>query len=298
MTKNRNENADLKKKSALESIEDKALREAVIKELQRKEKNRKIITRLCMLLAALCLGYFGIYTYMQYRTQNSSSEWAKLKEQSVDNAGTTKDSEVIVHKTGEIEVPDILSEYQTLWNKNKSLIGWVKIADTNIDYPVMQTENNEYYLNHNFNQEYDKNGCIFMDAGCDVVDRSTNLILYGHHMKSGAMFGQLEKYASEDFYKEHPTFQFDTIYEKAVYQVAYVFRSRVYSEDEIVFKYYQFIDANSETEFNSYMDEMANMSLFDTGITPVYGDELVTLSTCDRSQIDEGRFVVVGVKVN
>lgn len=194
-------------------------------------------------------------------------------------------------------MPDILPEYEALYQKNKRLIGWVKVEDTKIDYPVMQTTDNEYYLTHDFGQKYDKNGCIFMDKDCNAAERSTNLIVYGHHMKSGAMFGELDKYSNPSFYMEHPSFQFDTIYEKGTYLVAYVFQAKVQAEDEIAFKYYQFIDANSEAEFNSNMQEMANMSLYNTGVTPVYGDKLVTLSTCDRSQGAEGRFVVVGVKV-
>ena len=76
----------------------------------------------------------------------------------------------------------------------------------------------------------------------------------------------------------------------------YVFRSRVYREDEIVFKYYQFIDANGEQEFNSYMKEMAAMSFYDTGVTAEYGDQLLTLSTCDYQETN-GRFVVVAKKI-
>ena len=104
------------------------------------------------------------------------------------------------------------------------------------------------------------------------------------------------KYAKESYYKEHSVIQFDTIYEKSVYQVMYVFRTKVLKENEIAFKYYQFIDAYSGEEFNSYMKEMAGMSLYDTGITAEYGDELLTLSTCDHSQTD-GRFVVVAKRV-
>ncbi len=136
-----------------------------------------------------------------------------------------------------------------------------------------------------------------MDAGCDVIDRSTNLILYGHHMKSGKMFGTLDNYRNESFYKDHKEFTFDTIYEHGVYAVAYVFRSQIYTEDEITFKYYQFINANSELEFNSNMQAMAEMSLYTTGITPKWGDQLVTLSTCDQATSSEARFVVVGVKI-
>ena len=86
------------------------------------------------------------------------------------------------------------------------------------------------------------------------------------------------------------------IYEKGLYQIMYVFRSRVYSEEEIVFKYYQFIDAYSEQEFDSNMQEMAAMSLYDTGVTAQYGDRLLTLSTCDYQE-KNGRFVVVAKKV-
>ena len=147
-----------------------------------------------------------------------------------------------------------------------------------------------------FNQEKDNNGSIFMDAACVAYPRSQNLILYGHHMRSGKMFGDLEKYAKESYYKEHSIIHFDTIYEKSVYQVMYVFRTRVLKENEIAFKYYQFIDAGSVEEFNSNMKEMARMSLYDTGVTAGYGDELLTLSTCDNSQTD-GRFVVVAKRI-
>ena len=141
-----------------------------------------------------------------------------------------------------------------------------------------------------------KNGSLFLDCDCSIYPRSTNLIIYGHHMKSGQMFGQLQKYAKESYAQKHSVIQFDSIYEKATYQVMYVFRSQVYNEDDLVFKYYQFINANSEEEFDSYMEEMEEMSLFDTGVTASYGDSLLTLSTCDHSQTD-GRFVVVAKRI-
>ena len=200
-----------------------------------------------------------------------------------------------IHKTA-VHLPDVLDEYKTLYEKNKKLIGWLKIDDTIIDYPVMQTGDNSYYLEHNFNQEYDKNGSLFLDYNCSIYPRSTNLIIYGHHMKSGQMFGQLQKYAKQSYGEKHSIITFDSIYEKATYQVMYVFRSQVYNEDDLVFKYYQFIDANSKKEFDSYMNEMAKMSLYDTGVTASYGDSLLTLSTCDNSQTD-GRFVVVAKRI-
>ena len=159
-----------------------------------------------------------------------------------------------------------------------------------------KTNNNEDYLEHNMNQEKDRNGALFLDKDCDVLKRSTNLIIYGHHMKSGRMFGNLDDYESQKYYKKHPIIQFDTIYEKGTYEIMYVFRSRVYSEGEVVFKYYQFIDCYSEQEFNSNMQEMEALSLYDTGVKAEYGDQLLTLSTCD-STVDDGRFVVVAKKI-
>lgn len=273
-----------------------ALEEEARKELRKQERRRKQIIYLCSAIGMICLCYFGMYYYYDYKTGSSYEQLNDLKEKTVIYA--EEDNEVKIHYTSDepAEKKEVLEEYKNLLNKNKKLIGWVKIADTNIDYPVMQTTDNEYYLDHNLNQEYDKNGSIFMDKDCDVLKPSTNLILYGHHMKSGRMFGDLDEYSKQKYCEEHPYIQFDTIYEKGIYQVMYVFRSRVYSEEEVNFKYYQFIDALSEQEFDSYMQEMAAMSLYDTGVTASYGDQLLTLSTCDYQEKD-GRFVVVAKKV-
>lgn len=267
----------------------------VREELKKQEKRRKVIIVLCSLGAVICLGYVGVYSWFNQRTNNSYQELSELKEKP-SGALVITDARPQYTLDEKQEEKEVLEEYKNLLNKNKKLIGWIKIDDTNIDYPVMQTSDNEYYLDHNLNQEYDKNGSIFMDKDCDVLKPSTNFIVYGHHMRSGQMFGNLDDYEKESYYKDHPYIQFDTIYEKGLYQVMYVFRSRVYREDEIVFKYYQFIDANGEQEFSSYMKEMAEMSLYDTGVTAEYGDRLLTLSTCDYQETN-GRFVVVAKRI-
>lgn len=284
-----------KEKISLDDF-DEEMRTEIAAQLKLRDKRRRLMILLCSFGAVLCFGYFVYYYYLSERTSADYAQLASLKNSEVLVNEAKEEKLVVRGKIEEIELPDVLDEYKTLYNKNKKLIGWLKIDDTIIDYPVMQTSNNEYYLDHNFNQEKDNNGSIFMDAECEAYPRSQNLILYGHHMKSGKMFGDLEKYAKESYYKEHSVIQFDTIYEKSVYQVMYVFRTKVLKENEIAFKYYQFIDAGSGEEFNSYMNEMAQMSLYDTGVTAQYGDELLTLSTCDHSQTD-GRFVVVAKRI-
>lgn len=278
--------------------EEERLNVIALEELKKQEKRRRVLLALCSVVAVGCLGYFSLYSYFDYKTRSSYEQLSELKEKPVigQQAGAESSWPVHVNLDEEQEPREVLEEYKNLLNKNKKLIGWLKIDDTNIDYPVMQTSDNEYYQDHNLNQEYDKNGSIFMDKDCDVLKPSTNYILYGHHMKSGQMFGKLDLYSSEKYGSEHQYIQFDTIYEKGLYQVMYVFRSRVYSEEEIVFKYYQFIDALSEQEFDSYMQEMSAMSLYDTGVTAQYGDQLLTLSTCDYQE-KNGRFVVVAKKV-
>lgn len=285
------------KKAAYEA----KVQEYVQQELKRRERRRRILIGICAVLGVACLLYVGFYGYEDYRTRKNYEEMAALKEsaQSTPDFGTEEEPEgpTINYTNEDKDAPEVLDEYKKLYNSHKKLIGWLKIDDTNIDYPVMQTNNNEYYLDHNINQEKDRNGALFLDKDCDVINRSTNLIIYGHHMKSGRMFGNLDDYKSERYYKKHPTIQFDTIYEKGTYEIMYVFRSKVYNEGEVVFKYYQFIDCYSEQEFESNMKEMAALSLYDTGVTAEYGDKLLTLSTCDSS-VDDGRFVVVAKKVD
>ena len=286
-----------KEKLSFEDYDDE-LKAAVKKELKKQENRRKLLILAFSFIALGCFLYFGVYYYQNYRNSSDMEHLADIKEQNktpglafLTDVDKENDGE-----NGEEEAPEVLDDYKTLLNMNKDLIGWLKIADINIDYPVMQTNDNTYYLDHNFDNKYDKNGCLFLDYQCDVINRNTNLIIYGHNMQSGKMFGSLSKYSDEAYYKEHPKFEFDTIYEKGAYEIVYVFRSKIYNEDAVVFKYYQFLDVQSEKEFNSNMAEMAKISLYDTGITPQYGDELLTLSTCDYQE-NNGRFVIVARKI-
>ncbi len=283
-----------KNRARLEDF-DKEMQAQIMAVLKKREQKRKMLIAGCLFMCIISFGYLGAYYQVSAKSAREFEELSALKEAGKQSSNT---KEVRIHYTDDsVETPDILPEYSLIHQKNQRLIGWVKIADTIIDYPVMQTVNNEYYLDHNFNQEKDRNGCIFMDYQCDVVKGCDNIILYGHHMKSGKMFGTLNRYSKESYYEEHPTIQFDTIYEKGTYQVMYVFRSKVYSEEEVTFKYYQFINAVSEKEFNSAMIEMAELSLYDTGVTAEYGDQLLTLSTCDYQE-KKGRFVVVAKTIS
>lgn len=282
-------NAKGKKRKELSDYDDDMQRE-IIKALKRDQLKR----RLLLVVLALCiLGSVGYLVFYFALYEKNDMEYTELAELKQEDAGGT----VVINYEEAKDKPPVLKKYETLYQKNRRLVGWIKIDGCGIDYPVMQTSNNDYYLDHNYNQDYDKNGSIFMDKDCTPAFPNDNMILYGHHMKSGKMFGNLNYYAKKDFWEKNPNFTFDTIYETGTYAVMYVFRSKIYAQDEIVFKYYQFIDASSEDEFYSNMDAMAEMALYDTGVTAVYGDKLITLSTCDNAESGEGRFVVVAKKI-
>jgi len=257
---------------------------------KKKMDARRIAMIICALVAIGSLSYFAIYNYQLTHNTSMSEELLTAKD---NNFVLIPRAKVNLNNT---DTPDVLEEYASVYELNKSLVGWIRIDDTKVDYPVMQTKNNDYYLNHNFDQEKDNNGSIFIDKDCSIWPRSQNLIIYGHNMKSGKMFGSLKNYKNLDYYKKHPYIQFDSLYEKGKYEVMYVFSEVVHDEVEVAFKYYQFINANSETEYNSYMKDMAEMSLYDTGVQSRYGDALITLSTCDYTENAE-RFVIVAKKV-
>ena len=287
-TKLKTKKPKVEKARALDDY-DPDMKHEILRELKKAQRRRSILLSVLGLCVVFSVGYL-IYYYSYY--EKNDIEYSELSTLVKEDSGGT----VEINYTEKQDKPPILKKYETLYNKNRKLIGWLKIEGCDIDYPVMQTSNNEYYLDHNYNQEYDKNGSLFLDKDCDAAFPNDNMIIYGHHMKSGKMFGNLNYYSKESFWEDNKEFTFDTIYETGTYAVMYVFRSKIYSEEEIVFKYYQFIDATSENEFNSNMEEMANMSLYDTGVTARYGDRLITLSTCDSSE-EDGRFVVVAKKI-
>lgn len=190
--------------------------------------------------------------------------------------------------------PKILSKYKALREANEDLAGWLSIEGMNIDYPVMQKEDDEYYLNHDFHGEDSKYGCLYVRERADLAG-GTNFVIYGHNMKDGSMFGDLDLYADESFYKEHSTLSFDTLYEERTYEIIAAFYSRVYNVDDDVFKYYQFYEADTQEDFEDFYTNIKELSLYDTGVEAAFGDTFLTLSTC-AYHVEDGRFVVVARK--
>jgi len=193
--------------------------------------------------------------------------------------------------------PSMLPNLAPLYAQNPDLAGWLSIEGTEIDYPVMfRPEDEGYYLSHNFDGEKDKSGALLIQAGCDPFTLGGNIIIHGHNMKSGKMFGDLDEYKKEAYWKEHPVIRFDTLYERGEYEIVAVFLSKVYRKNEDVFKYYQFFGANTQAEFDEFYSNIKALALYDTGVSADYGDSFITLSTC-AYHVENGRLVVVARKV-
>jgi sortase B len=233
----------------------------------------------------------GCYIYDFYSVRNQ----VKVLEQLMEST----DSELISVPTSMLEEQAetfILPEFKDITKQNDDFIGWLKIENTPISYPVMYTpEDADFYLDHDFDKQNNKNGMPFLDYRCSIEEPTTNWIIYGHNMKNGSMFHSLLNYKDEAYYKEHPVIQFNTLNEKSEYEITSVFMSKVYQKEEDVFKYYEFIKADTQTEFNQFIDNINSLSLYNTDVETTFGDQLITLSTCDYTQ-ENGRMVIVARK--
>lgn len=188
--------------------------------------------------------------------------------------------------------------YEELFARNEDMAAWLVVDGTVIDYPVMQTmEDEAYYLKRDFDGNEDEAGCLILDTDSDLYGSgTTNLIIHGHNMKAGTMFGSLDEYRNEDFYSEHKYMELYTETERRCYEVMAVFYSQVYYTTDQVFKYYQFFQAQDEEGFQDFYENVKKMSLYDTGVTAELGDCFLTLSTCTY-HVEDGRFVVVSKEI-
>lgn len=186
---------------------------------------------------------------------------------------------------------------RNLYLENADMVGWIQIEGTSIDYPVMQTPTDPtYYLKHDFEKNYTDYGCPFMQADCDVLRPSDNLIIYGHNMKDGSMFADLSKYSSKDFWQAHKTVWFDTVAGSCAYEIFAVIHTTVQADAAAAFPFYRFVDAAAPEDFAAYVSACKARALYDTGISAQYGDKLLTLSTCDNIT-DNGRWLVIGKRI-
>lgn len=301
-------------------VEEKKAQEDRKKKNSKRAKKYRLAGVLCVLAAIGCFGYFA---YADYLEEQSALEMKRLQEMQNMTGSYIQEEDFLEQPENDKQIaeaqtpddhasaetdetneqkkkPDILPEYQKIHAENEDLVGWLQIDGTVINYPVMQSDSeadSQFYLTHSFAKKKDKNGSLFMDYRNDYVERDTNIIIYGHNMKSGAMFGTLKKYLEQDYLEKHAKIRFDTIYERGTYEVIGAFLSEVSYQDEYTFRYYNFLNARNESEFEAFCVNVMQLSALKKGILDAkYGDQLLTLSTCS-SYTDEGRMFIIAKRI-
>ena len=192
---------------------------------------------------------------------------------------------------------EILPELTDLYAENPDLVGILEVVGTDINYPVVQTISDpEYYLRRDFYGKESTSGTLFVDYRCDIVNPTTNTIIYGHNMRSGTMFGGLKRYLKQDYYQSHKSIIFKTLYEEQEYEIVGVGLSAVGYDDDENYKYYDFINAVTGSELQEFLNNIQSLSVYDETIDISATDKILTLSTCN-SYTEDGRMFVVAKRV-
>lgn len=296
-------------------MESNGEKEQIIKQRIRR------IQRFLTVFVILCLGYLALY---QWDSRRQAKEAARLQEIAGAFAEPSSESAVIptaettgsvsvVQKSGEnnssvSSVGDnekseneesesggesALSGYENLLKINPQVLGWIAIPGTQLSFPLLQGEDNDYYLHHDIYGRESRYGAIFADYKANLYGGESNIIIYGHHMRNGSMFGSLEEYDSRSYYEEHPSFFLFLPEEEREYEIIAVLKNDIYSREKEPFQYYDYERIETKEMFDKYCQGIKSHSLYDTGLAAEYGDELVTLCTCSYSGKDE-RLLIVG----
>lgn len=197
------------------------------------------------------------------------------------------------------DYPDVLFpsniqlKYAKLYGENQDFVGYLSADGVNLNLPVVQTDNDEVYLNKNFYGAKTKYGCPFVTHLNNVVNLDLNTVIFGHHMNNGTIFGALDKYKSISGFKAAPVITFNTLYKDYKWKViaAFITNDNIKDDNGYVFQYY-FTSLSSQQNFSAYLNELAQRSLYDTGVDVLPTDKLLTLSTCSH-EFEDARFVVV-----
>lgn len=253
-----------------------------------------------LLVIAFAVSAFMVGKYV-IEGKKSEDRFDELAQQAsaaaTTEAAETKETEEETKpaETTEPTEPKMIAGYEEIYNQNHDMVGWLKLEGTKLNYPVMQTPDDpNYYLYRDFDKKDSTRGSIYAWGDADVNEPSDNITIFGHNMADGSMFNCLAAYTSKVAWENNPIIMFDTLNEYHTYKIFAVFKTSANLGQG--FSYHKFVDAENEQQFNEFVAECKRLSFYDTGITPIYGDKLICLSTCEYT-LDNGRLVVCAVRI-
>lgn len=246
---------------------------------------------LCTILILLFTGGIVagvIQLYRQYREYSEGKDsytdlgsYVELPEEPEDPSPAPAEES----GSGGREWPSV--DFASLQEINPDIVGWIYVEGTDISYPVVQHQDNQYYLNHLFSGELNSAGCIFLDCRNAPDFSDKNSILYGHHMKNGTMFSGLSEYKKQEYYDGYPTALLMTPEKNFEIEI---FAGYVASVQDKAWE----VAFHADRDFSEWLKNAEERSCFTSGITPAVTDRILTLSTCSY-EFDDARFVLLGI---
>ena len=256
-----------------------------------------------ILLAAFGISAFMVGNYLidgkkqadRYDELSSIAANAQTQAEKPTEAENAEDTSETTAENTEIMEPGMLPGYKDIYEMNNHTVGWIKMEGTQMDYPVMQTPDDpNFYLYRNFDKEDSARGCVYAWGTADINEPSDNITLFGHNMADGSMFACLNDYTNKAAWDNNSLIFFDTLNEYHTYKIFAVFKTSANLGQG--FSYHKFVDAADQKEFDEFVSTCKKLAFYDTGITPVYGDKLICLSTCEYT-LDNGRLVAAAVRI-
>ena len=246
-----------------------------------REKIRIILC--CIFLAIAIYAAYNIIK-IQSEYKKSVDAYKKLDNYTIEQTTSETSGESEEEPVKEKPYPDV--DFAGLKSVNSDVIGWIYVPDTEINYPIVHTSDNDYYLDHLVDRTQNPAGAIFLDTRNPSDFSDLHSIIYGHHMKNGSMFAALKGYKKQDFFDGHKTGYLIT--QDAAYRIDF-FAGHVANVEENAWQ----LDFDDAADFDNWIKSLKEISAFKSDIEPQYGDRVFTLSTCSY-EFDDARFVLSG----
>lgn len=240
-----------------------------------RKKNKKykevIFNLIVYMILLFILIYSGIKIYKWYKDKTSNKEIVEQIKKIVAVEDKNKDKNEDKNEYKE----EYTIDFNKLKEQNKETVAWIKVNNTNIEYPVVKANNNNFYLNHSFDKSENLAGWIFADYRNKFDNTDKNIIIYGHNMRDGSMFGSLKNILNSDWYEneENTNITLYTENEKCIYKVFSIYK--IESED-----YYIKTEFSNDNEFEQFVNTIKNRSIKKFDIDVSKEDNILTLSTC------------------
>ncbi len=284
---------------------DETQKQAIIKNLKKRKIKKYSLNILSFVLAftilvsGFQLGKKGIEKFLILRQEKNSNDASAIPDsvkKELENM-TEEEKWAYLYETYpeliDVSFPaGMLYDYALYYADNPQTIGYLSVPGTDIDTPVVQADNDKYYLTHDFYGKSTSYGAVFASYKSEFTPFERNTILYGHNMRDGSRFAPLLNYKNINFYKENPIILFDSLFEKHEWKIYAVFITNGSTESNNGYFFDFTFDQCSDTCFEEYIEELDKRKLYETGVDLLPTDKILTLCTCTY-EFDDARLVIV-----